>query len=127
MDPERPAAEAVLIAGDTITAVGTEAEVLAAASPDATIIDLGERVLLSGFNDAHCHRIGDRGVTSVETAEDAIQAALATGWTSISELFVDQDSLAELRTLDDASGWGLEGRAGQQAMTQLILYRWLER
>jgi len=102
MDPERPSAHAIAISGDRITAVGAEAEVLGVAARDARIVDLGGRVLLPGFNDAHCHRIGDRNVTGVATAEDAIQAALAGGWTSISELFVNQERLDELRALDDA-------------------------
>ena len=102
MDPESPSAEAVAIAGDTIVAVGTEADVVAAAGPNATVVDVGGRVLLPGFNDAHCHRIGDRNVTGVGTAEEAIEAALAGGWTSISELFVNQERLDELRALDDA-------------------------
>jgi predicted amidohydrolase YtcJ len=102
MDPERPSANAVAISGDSITAVGAEAEVLAAAARDARIVDLGGRVLLPGFNDAHCHRIGDREVTGYESAEAAIKDALAGGWTSISELFVDQERLDELRRLDDA-------------------------
>ncbi len=102
MDPEVPTADAVAIEGDTIRAVGMQAEVLAAAAPGATIVDLGGRVLLPGFNDAHCHRIGDRGVSGIETAEDAIEDALAGGWTSISELFVNQERLDELRELDEA-------------------------
>ncbi len=101
MDPVLQAADAVLIVGDSIAAVGTEADALAAAGPDATIVDLGGRVLLPGFNDAHCHRIGDRSVAGFESNEDAIQDALASGWTSISELFVDQERLDELRRLDD--------------------------
>ncbi len=101
MDPASPSADAVLIEGDTIAAVGQEADVMAAAGPNATIVDVGGRVLLPGFNDAHCHRIGDRSVAGFESNEDAIQAALADGWTSISELFVDQARLDELRTLDD--------------------------
>ena len=36
MDSAHPSADAVMIAGDTIVAVGTEAEVLAAAAPNAT-------------------------------------------------------------------------------------------
>ena len=90
MDPDRPSAEAVLIVGDTITAVGTSEEVRTAAAADARIVDLGGRVLLPGFNDAHCHRIGDRDVTG-QTDDEAIAAALAGGWTSISELFVNQE------------------------------------
>jgi hypothetical protein len=104
MDPSHPEAEAVAIAGDTIAAVGTEAEVLAAAAPNATIVDVSGRVLLPGFNDAHCHRIGDRDISGYESADAAIQDALAGGWTSISELFVNQERLDELRALDDARG-----------------------
>lgn len=103
MDPAHPAADAVAIVGDTITAVGSEAEVLAAAPPNATIVDVGGRVLLPGFNDAHCHRVGDRDISGYESAEAAIEDALAGGWTSISELFVNQERLDELRALDDAN------------------------
>ena len=103
MDPASPAADAVAIVGDTITAVGTEAEVMAAAAPNATIVDLDGRVLLPGFNDAHCHRIGDREISGYESAEAAIEDALAGGWTSISELFVNQERLDELCALDDAN------------------------
>jgi predicted amidohydrolase YtcJ len=101
MDSSHPEADAVAITGDTITAVGTEADVLAASAPGATIIDLGGRVLLPGFNDAHCHRIGDRDISDA-SAEVAIENALAGGWTSISELFVNQERLDELRALDEA-------------------------
>jgi hypothetical protein len=102
MDPARPTADAVAIVGDTITAVGTEAEALAAAPPDATIVDVEGRILLPGFNDAHCHRVGDREISGYGSAEEAIEDALAGGWTSISELFVSQERLDELRTLDEA-------------------------
>ena len=101
MDPTHPEAEAVAISGDTITFAGSDADVLAVA-PNATIIDVGGRVLLPGFNDAHCHRIGDRREAKYDSAEAAIDAALAGGWTSITEMFVDQDLLSELRSLDDA-------------------------
>ena len=57
---------------------------------------------MPGFNDAHCHRIGDRDVSGYESAEAAIEDALAGGWTSVSELFVSQERLDELRALDDA-------------------------
>jgi predicted amidohydrolase YtcJ len=101
MDPTKPEAQALAISDDTITAVGTEAEVRAAA-PDASIVDVGGRVLLPGFNDAHCHRIGDRREAGYDSAEAAIEDALAGGWTSISEMFVNQERLDELRALDEA-------------------------
>jgi predicted amidohydrolase YtcJ len=102
MDASRPAADTVVIRGDTIIAVGAETEVMADLAPNARIIDVGGRVLLPGFNDAHCHRIGDREVAGYESAEDAIEVALEAGWTSISELFVNEERLDELRALDDA-------------------------
>jgi predicted amidohydrolase YtcJ len=104
MDPNRPEAEAITIAGETIAAVGSEADALAAAGPSATIVDLAGGVVLPGFNDAHCHRIGDRDVGGYESIEAAIDDALAGGWTSISELFVNQERLDELRALDDSDG-----------------------
>jgi hypothetical protein len=103
MDASQPTAKAVAVSGDTITAVGAEADVVAGVGPDALIIDVGRRVLLPGFNDAHCHRIGDREQSGYESVEAAIEAALAGGWTSISELFVDEDRLTQLRVLDDAA------------------------
>ncbi len=102
MDADHPEATAIRIVGDTIATVGAEADVLASAGPDATIADLGGRVLLPGFNDAHCHRIGDREVAGHDTAEAAIENALAGGWTSISEMFVNQERLDELLALDAA-------------------------
>jgi predicted amidohydrolase YtcJ len=106
MDPSRPEAEAIAIAGETILAVGSESEVVAAAGPAARIVDLGGGLVLPGFNDAHCHRIGDRdhpeaGYPSIDAA---IDDALAAGWTSISEFFVNQERLDELRALDESAG-----------------------
>jgi hypothetical protein len=98
MDPEQPDAAAVGIQGDSIVAVGSEAEVMAASSAGAIVVDLGDRVLLPGFNDAHCHRIDGLGPG---TAEAAIQDALAGGWTSISEMLLMANGLDELRSLDD--------------------------
>jgi len=67
-------AEAVLVQGDSIAAVGTNAEILAKA-PGAQKIDAKGQLLLPGFNDAHLHlhdfgrnihRIQAYGVTSVD-------------------------------------------------------------
>jgi predicted amidohydrolase YtcJ len=101
MDPAMPEAEAVAIDGEAIAAVGSSTDILALA-PDATVMDLGGRMLLQGFNDAHCHRIGDRDLAGYDSAETAIQDALAGGWTSISEMFVNQERVDELTGLDEA-------------------------
>ena len=53
-DPEHAWADAFVVDGDRFTAVGDEAEALAAA-PAATVVDLDGRLVLPGFTDAHTH------------------------------------------------------------------------
>jgi predicted amidohydrolase YtcJ len=48
-------AEAIAVRGDRILVVGTRDEVLKTKGPDTTIIDLGGRFVMPGFNDAHMH------------------------------------------------------------------------
>ena len=56
MDSNQPTAEAVLVGDDgRIAAVGSLAEVEAAATADTKRIDMGGRTLVPGFNDAHVH------------------------------------------------------------------------
>lgn len=99
MDPERPRAEAVAVTGNRIVAVGTDEEILALTGEGTVTVDLAGRTLLPGFIDSHGHRIGDRGEI---TPQEVVQGALAEGWTSISELFVDQGRLDDLRAMDEA-------------------------
>jgi predicted amidohydrolase YtcJ len=54
MDPSRPRASAVAMAGGRITGTG-DGDQLRAASPGARVVDLGGRVVIPGFVDAHCH------------------------------------------------------------------------
>jgi predicted amidohydrolase YtcJ len=55
VDPAKPWAEAVAIAGDRIVAVGTNAEVRRLSGPRTRVIDLGGAFACPGFNDAHVH------------------------------------------------------------------------
>ena len=55
MDPARPRAEAVAVAGDRILAVGTEAEVAPLAGPEARRIDAAGASVLPGFIESHLH------------------------------------------------------------------------
>mgnify|MGYP003592274962 CR=1 FL=1 len=48
-------ARAVAVAGNKITAVGTDREILAMAGPATEVIDAGGRLVLPGFNDSHVH------------------------------------------------------------------------
>lgn len=57
MDPERPRAEAVAVAGGRILAVGARTEVEALAGPGCRVIDAGGRTLLPGFVESHLHLV----------------------------------------------------------------------
>jgi predicted amidohydrolase YtcJ len=61
-DPAMPHAQAIAITGDRITAVGSDAAVLALATPGTRKIDLGGRVVFPGLNDAHVHVAVPQGV-----------------------------------------------------------------
>ncbi|MGW6172596.1 amidohydrolase [Arthrobacter sp. NPDC055138] len=52
-----PAATAVAVSDGVVTAVGSDADVRAAAGPDATPVDLRGRLLAPGFTDAHVHAV----------------------------------------------------------------------
>jgi len=100
MDNTLPVAEAVLIQDGLIAAVGGNEEISDLAPPGTEVIDLQGKTLSPGFIDSHAHWVGDRDRAGYTTPEDAIQAVLENGWTSISELFVNQGRLDELLSLD---------------------------
>lgn len=58
MDARRPVVEALATRGDRIVAVGSAEEVLAADHGQAIRIELGGRMALPGFEDAHVHFCG---------------------------------------------------------------------
>jgi predicted amidohydrolase YtcJ len=55
VDTRQPQAEAVAILGERISAVGSTAEIAKAIGPRTRVIDLGGRMLVPGFQDAHVH------------------------------------------------------------------------
>lgn len=84
-DPDQPWAEAVLIRGDSIEFVGSEAEARALAG-DCLTVDSGEGLVLPGFVDAHAHLLSTgasllraqlRIARSVADVTDALQRWLA--------------------------------------------------
>ena len=79
MDPEHPLAEALLIRGDRIAAVGTLAEVRAATGPGTPEEHL-DGTLLPGFIDAHSHaqRAGLKALQLLDAGAgaDAFSAAM---------------------------------------------------
>jgi hypothetical protein len=97
-------AEALLIDAGVVTCMGTRDEVLAMAGEGVPVVDIGSNVAYPGFVDAHAHWIGDRDYYGLGSAEEAMDAALSRGWTSISEQWVNPERLDELTALaaDDA-------------------------
>lgn len=57
LDPARPAATALAVAGGGIRAIGTDAEILALAGDATRIVDAGGRRMIPGLNDSHTHLI----------------------------------------------------------------------
>lgn len=55
MDPAQPAAEAVAVYRNRITAVGNDRAVRALAGSGTRVVDAGRRLVLPGFVDAHVH------------------------------------------------------------------------
>ncbi len=85
-DPVRPWAEAMLVDGDRIVAVGSLAEVRSLAGSDARPIDLAGGFLCPGLVDAHAHvlgfgisleRINLVGITSLEETQARIESYVA--------------------------------------------------
>jgi predicted amidohydrolase YtcJ len=54
-DEARPRAAALAISGDTLLAVGSDADVRALASADTAVVDLHGRFIVPGFQDSHLH------------------------------------------------------------------------
>ena len=55
MDADRRWAGAVAVSEGRIVAVGTDADVRELIGPGTDVVDLGGRMLLPGFQDAHIH------------------------------------------------------------------------
>jgi hypothetical protein len=88
MEPSRPLAEAVAIAGDRLLAVGSEAWVARQRGPRTRLVDGCGLTLLPGFIDAHCHLLSfaasllsvdcsPRAVRSIADIQAALAAAAA--------------------------------------------------
>lgn len=67
MDPALPQARAIAIAGGTILALGSDADIRALAGPGTRHLDAGGRRVLPAFQDAHIH-LADGGVDLVTAA-----------------------------------------------------------
>lgn len=85
-DPQRAWAEALAVRGETLVAVGSNAEVEKAAGKADEVIDLRGAFVMPGFNDAHVHLGGAgqaavsvslHGAQSIEEVQQRIRARLS--------------------------------------------------
>ncbi len=102
LDDAYPSAEAIAIKGDKILEVGNNDEILALKGPSTQEINLQGKTVTPGFIDSHQHRIGNRVGGGFEEPEPSIQQAVEQGWTSLNEMFVHEQRLNELRSLNEA-------------------------
>ena len=100
MDDNQPQAQAIAIDGGSILAVGSDSEILSLAGSSTAVVNLQGYTIAPGFIDSHQHRIGDRGKRNYTEADPVIQLAIEQGWTTLDELYVNQERLDELRALD---------------------------
>src|SRR5262245_42715143 len=111
LDPERPTATALAVAGERIAAVGDDDEVRALAGPETASFDLGGRTVVPGLVDAHCHLVSHgmicqreadlRGAGSIAAIQERLRAHAARirireGTWILGRAF-DQDRLADRR------------------------------
>ena len=110
LDQQQPRAEAVALKGETIIAVGGQADVARLAGPDTQTIDCQGMCLLPGFVDAHCHllatasslqglRCGPEVVSNIRELQVAIRrrAAATTQGRWIRGFGYDELALEERR------------------------------
>ena len=102
MDDTSPLVEALAIKGDLIIGTGNKSEIFELKDSNTRLIDLQGKVVIPGFIDAHSHWIGDRGMTNQTEFDEVMDTLLVNGWTSINELFVNQERLDELQSMDAA-------------------------
>ena len=65
LDPAVPEADAIALSGSRIVGVGTWADLKALATARTQVIDAGGQTIVPGFNDAHCHAVGEMLLNSV--------------------------------------------------------------
>jgi predicted amidohydrolase YtcJ len=102
VDPARPTAEAVAIAGDRIVAVGTSDEIAKLAGPKTKVVDLAGKLVSPGFIEGHGHFL------SLGEQKLKLDLADTTSWDDV----VARVAAAAKRT---PKGKWIDGRGWHQA------------
>jgi predicted amidohydrolase YtcJ len=100
LDDQQPAAEAIVIDGNMISAVGSDAEVLALQTANTMLYDLEGRTIVPGLIDAHGHRLSHAFMNDgLEGLVRATQEIAADGYTTTFELYSSPDLIAAIQEL----------------------------
>ncbi|GIV60039.1 MAG: amidohydrolase [Rhodothermaceae bacterium] len=102
MDEARPEAEALAVRGETIVAVGTNAEVDALAGPDTEVLDVEGRLVLPGFIEGHGHFM------SLGRAQMILDLTQAKSWDEIVAMVEEAARAAEPGAWIQGRGWHQE-------------------
>lgn len=101
MDDENSTASAIALDGNTILAVGDDAEILALSDSQTQVVDLGGLTLMPGFVDAHNHMFNEHLLHDQDPLPDQ-QTTIQFGITTEAEFFVDESILNKLKALAEA-------------------------
>ena len=95
LEESLPVAEAIAIQGELILAVGTDEEILRLQGAETVLIDLQGHALMPGFIDGHTHILAfpDRMGRTMDQAQDV---ALRYGFTTLNEMWANDDFIATL-------------------------------
>ncbi|QXD17193.1 amidohydrolase [Rhodocaloribacter litoris] len=102
MDEARPEAEALAVRGETIVAVGTNAEVDALTGPDTEVLDVEGRLVLPGFIEGHGHFM------SLGRAQMILDLTQAKSWDEIVAMVEEAARAAEPGAWIQGRGWHQE-------------------
>lgn len=95
MSDSAPAADALAIQGNRITAVGSFDEIKILISDTTQVIDLQGKTLMPGFIDAHQHLFDDAVIAGYEPFENQ-HIAIENGITSVADMYVNDIVLKQL-------------------------------
>lgn len=102
MDPAFPEAEAMAVSGDTIMALGTNAEIEAFIGNDTEIIDLDGKLAIPGLIEGHGHYLG------LGRARMILDLTTAKNWDEIVAMVYEAVQVAEPGEWITGRGWHQE-------------------
>lgn len=102
VDPARPEAQAVAIRADRIAAVGTNEEIARFIGPRTEVIDLGGKLAIPGFVEAHGHFLG------LGHAKTILDLTKARSWADIVAMVEAAAKKAEPGAWITGRGWHQE-------------------